>query len=185
MVSAVPGGVPTGELQGFEEGMSTVLTGNDALAAEQDAANLGRLSANAGKGAQTAEDGMGAAQKAIELSNAEAREASTQVSSIKDRLTSVLSGQGIVAERERERAREQGGKLFEALAAGPESLLEAQAVVGSPRRWGAPKRASLEHRRISDQLRSLYTEADDLEAKRAILRARHYALGRQVGQVLS
>ena len=83
--------------------MSTVLTGNNGLAAEQDAANLGRLSANAGKGAQIAEDGMGAAQKAIELSNAEAREASTQVSSIKDRLTSVLSGQGIVAERERER----------------------------------------------------------------------------------
>merc|ERR1719375_2437016 len=85
-------GVPTGELAGFEEGMSAVLTGNGGSAAAQDAANLGRLSANAGKGSEKAEEGMSSMQRALESSNAAATKTSDEVLNVKGRLMNVLSG---------------------------------------------------------------------------------------------
>ena len=125
---------------------------------------------------------MSSMQRAVESSNAAATKINGEVLNVKGRLTSVLSGKGVVAERMREQSRQQAGKLFEDLAAGPESLLEAQAFVD---RRQSRASVDLEHKRISEQLRSLYSETHDLEEERATLLAEHYALGRQASVIES
>merc|ERR1719247_2060451 len=116
---------------------------------------------------------MNAAQKALESSNAAAAESGKDVSNTQQGLSKVLSGKGAVADAMREQARDQTGKLFSDLAAGPESLLEAQVLVERQ------SSVDLEHKRISEELRSLYLETHGLEEERANLLSKHYALGRE------
>ena len=70
---------------------------------------------------------MSSAQAAVEAGNAAAAQNSMKVSSVTSRLGSILSGKSRVVERMHERTRQKSGELFGAIAAGPESLLEAQA----------------------------------------------------------